>query len=56
MLNFAEVFNQDLSNWVVSSVTDMGWMFYEAYSFNQPIGNWNTSQVTNMSYMFQKAY
>ena len=44
-------FNQDISNWDVSSVTDMGSMFYRC-SFNQDISNWNVSSVTDMSLMF----
>jgi len=44
--------NQDISNWDVSNVTDMRYMFSEAYAFNQPLGNWDVSNVTDMSYMF----
>ena len=39
-------FNQDISNWDVSNVTNMKQMFYNNYTFNQPIGNWNTSSVS----------
>ena len=46
-------FNQDISNWDVSNVTDMGVMFNTAAVFNQDIGNWNTSNVTNMRSMFE---
>merc|ERR1719174_1552209 len=35
MFNYATAFNQDLSNWDVSKVTDMQIMFYEAKSFKQ---------------------
>jgi len=49
-------FNQDISNWDTSNVTDMVLMFSCAGSlrgvFNQNIGNWNTSKVTNMQQMF----
>ena len=44
-------FNQDISSWDVSSVTDMRAMFYNS-AFNQDIGNWDTSSVTDMSSMF----
>ena len=44
-------FNQDISSWDVSNVTDMEAMFFDA-SFNQPIGDWDVSSVTNMEGMF----
>ena len=47
-------FNQDISNWNVSNVTDMSYMFYKN-DFNQDIFNWNVSNVTGMRYMFGKA-
>lgn len=48
-------FNQDISNWDTSNVTDMSGMFAYASSFDQSLNNWNTSKVTEMSYMFQWA-
>ena len=48
-------FNQDISTWDVSSVTDMQDMFRGAHAFNQDIGKWDTSRVTTMSTMFQYA-
>jgi surface protein len=48
-------FNQDISSWDVSNVTNMSDMFYNAASFNQDIGSWNVSGVTDMSYMFVNA-
>ncbi len=45
-------FNDDISDWDVSSVTDMSGMFQEATSFNQDIGHWDVSSVTDMSGMF----
>ena len=50
------LFNHSLNNWDVSSVTDMGWMFNQAYVFNQDIGDWDTRSVTNMKKMFEGAY
>jgi len=48
----ADSFNQDISGWNVSAVTDMSFMFYDADSFNQDISAWNVSAVTDMSFMF----
>ncbi|WP_025734859.1 BspA family leucine-rich repeat surface protein [Williamsoniiplasma luminosum] len=49
-------FNQDISNWDTSNITNMHKMFFEATSFNQNLktnGNkWNTSKVTDMFDMF----
>ena len=44
-------FNQGISNWDISNVTDMSAMFSTS-PFNQDIGDWDTSNVTNMSGMF----
>jgi surface protein len=51
----APLFNQDISSWNVSNVTNMSFMFYFNTSFNQNISSWNVSNVTNMSSMFQSA-
>ena len=52
-------FNQNISSWNTSNVTDMSSMFLIASSFNQPLatdGNkWDTSKVTDMSEMFAYA-
>ena len=47
-------FNQDISTWDVSNVTDMVGMFRNT-PFDQPIGDWDVSNVTNMEYMFYGA-
>jgi surface protein len=45
-------FNQDISNWDVSNVTNMSYMFYFASAFNQDIGDWDVSSVTEYEFMF----
>ena len=44
-------FNQDISDWDVSSVTNMRAMFANT-DFNQDISGWDVSNVTNMQDMF----
>ena len=48
-------FNQPVSSWNTSNVTNMSGLFFRDANFNQPIGNWNTSKVTDMSLMFNLA-
>ena len=53
-------FNQDISSWDVSNVTDMSVMFsgmslLDPLAFNQDIGNWDVSNVTNMNEMFKSS-
>ena len=44
-----------ISDWNVSYVTNMSFLFGMAYSFNENISNWNVSNVTDMSKMFYGA-
>jgi len=45
-------FNSDISDWDVSTVTDMSSMFKNAYTFKQDISNWSPYACTNMTDMF----
>jgi len=49
-------FNQDISSWDVSNVTNMSFMFLGCASFNQPLNDWDVSSVINMRSMFSQAY
>ena len=48
-------FNENISNWNVSNVTCMDYMFFNASSFNQPLNAWNVSQVESMNSIFDNA-
>ena len=52
MFRSASAFNQDISGWDVSNVSNMSTMFTNATVFNQDISGWDVSNVTNMSYAF----
>jgi surface protein len=49
------LWNQDISGWDVSNVTNMRQMFFFATAFNQDISGWDVNSVTNMGYMFFSA-
>ena len=47
-------FNQDISNWDVSSVEWMEYMFASS-QFNKDISKWNVSNVKGMAFMFKNS-
>ena len=49
------IFNENISNWDTSNITDMSNMFKNASSFNQDISNWDVSNVTDFTDMFLNA-
>ena len=51
MFKQASAFNQDISDWRTSKVTDMSCMFNGAKAFNQDIGDWDTSNVVTDDYV-----
>ena len=51
-----QYFNQDISNWDTSNVTNMQEMFFNARDFNQNIGGWNVEKVESIYRMFWYCY
>lgn len=49
----ASLFDGDIDNWDVSTITDMRGLFAQS-SFNHPIADWNVSKVTQMDGMFKE--
>ena len=55
MFSYNRSFNQDISNWNVSNVTNMSYMFYECkkLKYDKSFDKWNVSNVTDMESMFK---
>lgn len=51
-LTGARAFNQNISGWDVSRITNFRGAFQNCAAFNQPIGIWNVAKATDMSNMF----
>ena len=48
-------FNEDITSWDTSNITNMNGIFSDASAFDKNIGSWNTSKVTSMNNMFNGA-
>lgn len=55
-LKATKIRNIDISQWDVSNVTDMSWMFTDREHFNADLSQWNVSRVNNMSGMFENCF
>lgn len=55
MFDGAHKFNQDITGWDVSKVTNMQSLFNNAKAFNQDISVWSTAVADTMGYMFKDA-
>ena len=53
MFNRCKKFNCDISDWNVSNVNDMNWMFWNCENFNQNLNGWDVSNVIYMYNAFQ---
>ena len=52
---YESIFNQDISSWDVSNVSDMRSMFARNTSFNANISDWDISNLTRSQRMFSGA-
>ena len=54
--NYIDTKYGNISNWNVSKITNMHFMFKDCYNFNQDVGDWDVSSVVNMRWMFGMCY
>jgi surface protein len=55
MFRQASSFNQDISTWNISNVTNMSNMFNSATAFNQDLGSWTLNTTVNLSNMLDNS-
>ena len=55
MFRDAAKFNNDISHWNTSNITNMNGMFKNARIFNSNLNEWDTSSVAGMNSMFEDA-
>ena len=55
MLDGADSFDQDIGDWNVANVREMGALLNNTMSFNQDIGSWDVSSVINMNLIFNNS-
>jgi len=55
MFYLSKDFDQDISSWKTSKISDFGYMFDGADSFDKDISSWETSKATSMKFMFASA-
>ena len=51
MFQGASQFNQDISTWNTSNLTDTNYMFYLAIKFNHNLSNWDVGNITSANSM-----
>ena len=51
-----KTFNQDISSWDVSNVSNMSFTFHGCEKFNQNISSWNVSKVKSFDSIFSNCH
>jgi hypothetical protein len=51
----SQINDVNISNWDISNVDNISFMFFFATSFNQSLISWDTTNITNLKYMLYGA-